>query len=103
MVYLFVRFYTSIDLADSLLEEFQMTCVGTLAANRKGLPLDFKRTDGRAEGSYTVLYDISGKKSIHSWITNTRSGKFQKNTTGTYQQCSRSRQFWYGYDSDPDP
>jgi hypothetical protein len=49
-----VRFYTSIDLADSLLEEFQMTCVGTLAANRKGLPSEFKKTDGR-QGLYFSL------------------------------------------------
>jgi hypothetical protein len=51
--------------------------VGTLATNRKGLPADFKRTDGRAEGDYVVLYDVSGKKSIHSWVTNTRSGEIE--------------------------
>jgi hypothetical protein len=32
------RFYTSADLADRLLSEFEMTIVGTLTANRKGLP-----------------------------------------------------------------
>jgi hypothetical protein len=32
------RFYTSVDLADKLLTEFDMTIVGTLTANRKGLP-----------------------------------------------------------------
>jgi hypothetical protein len=80
MILFSVRFYTSIDLADSLLEEFKMTCVGTLAVNRKGLPADFKRTVGRAEGDYVVLYDVTGKKSIHSWVTNTRSGEFDVST-----------------------
>jgi hypothetical protein len=55
--------------------------VGTLANNRKGLPASFKRTDGRPEGDYVVLYDVSGKKSIHSWITNTKSGEFFKPIT----------------------
>lgn len=68
----FDRFYTSVDLADSLLEEFNMTCVGTLANRRKGLPAEFKAL--REEGDYLVLYEPGGK-SIHSWITNTKSGK----------------------------
>ena len=42
-------FYTSVDLADQLLEKFSMTCVGTLNANRKGLPTDFKAVKGRQE------------------------------------------------------
>jgi hypothetical protein len=52
-----------------------MTCVGTLQANRKGLPESFKSTKDRPEGDYQVLYEVDGKKSIHSWITNTKSGK----------------------------
>jgi hypothetical protein len=56
------------------MEEFTMTFLGTLNKNRKGLPADFKRTDGREEGDYMILYDVSSKKSIHSWITNTKSG-----------------------------
>jgi hypothetical protein len=38
----FDRYYTSVDLADSLKQVFNMTCVGTLANSRKGLPADFK-------------------------------------------------------------
>jgi hypothetical protein len=68
----FDRFYTSIDLADNLKAKFNMTCVGTLAAKRKGLPTNFRAL--REEGDYLVLYEPSGK-SIHSWITNTKSGK----------------------------
>jgi hypothetical protein len=68
-------YYSSLDLADRLLEEFSMTCVGTLQANRKGLPESFKSTKDRPEGDYQVLYEVDGKKSIHSWITNTKSGK----------------------------
>jgi hypothetical protein len=71
----FDRFYTSIDLADTLLDEFQMTCTGTLAVNRKGLPAEFKSLVGREEGDYLVLFEKGGKKSLHSWICNTKSGK----------------------------
>jgi hypothetical protein len=46
----FLRFYTSVDLAQSLLQRFQMTCLGTLKENRKGLPAAFKSVKDRAEG-----------------------------------------------------
>jgi hypothetical protein len=71
----FDRFYTSIDLADTLLDEFHMTCTGTLASNRKGLPAEFKTLEGREEGDYMVLFEKEGKKSLHSWVCNTKSGK----------------------------
>jgi hypothetical protein len=51
-----------------------MTIVGTLNANRKGLPAAFKSTKGREEGDYVALFEEGGKKSIHSWVTNTKSG-----------------------------
>lgn len=70
----FDRFYTNIDLADKLLEDFEMTCVGTLTASRKGLPEKFKALAGREEKDYMPLFEVDGKKSIHSWITNTKSG-----------------------------
>jgi hypothetical protein len=71
---LFPRFYTSADLADRLLNDFDMTIVGTLAANRKGLPSAFKNTKDRKEGDYMALFEVDGKKSIHSWVTKTKSG-----------------------------
>jgi hypothetical protein len=43
--------------------------------NRKGLPKDFVSKEGRDEHDYVILYDVTGKKSIHSWITNTKSGE----------------------------
>lgn len=66
--------YSSFDLVDTLRTEFQMTYVGTLQNNRKGLPADFKSTEGREDGDYMVLYDVTGKKSIHSWINNKKAG-----------------------------
>jgi hypothetical protein len=68
------RFYTSSDLADRLLTEFHMTIVGTLNANRKGLPAAFKSIKDRKEGDYMALFEVGGKKTIHSWVTNTKSG-----------------------------
>jgi hypothetical protein len=67
------RFYTSVDLADTLLKEFDMTCIGTLTANRKGLPKEFKAIKGRKEGDYMVLFEENGKISLHSWVVNTKS------------------------------
>jgi hypothetical protein len=63
------RFYTSIELAKALLEKHKMTIVGTLANNRKGLPVDFK-SKNRPEGDYLPLFDPDGPTSIHSWIVN---------------------------------
>jgi hypothetical protein len=68
------RLYTSEALANRLLEDFQMTIVGTLMARRKGLPKEFKQLKDREEGNYMALFEEGGKKSIHSWITNTKSG-----------------------------
>jgi hypothetical protein len=61
-------------LADRLLADFEMTIVGTLTANRKGLPSSFKSIQNRKEGDYIALFEVNGKKSIHSWVTNTKSG-----------------------------
>jgi hypothetical protein len=66
--------YTSEALAKRLLNEHQMTIVGTLMARRKGLPKEFKQLKDREEGDYMVLFEQDGKTSIHSWVTNTKSG-----------------------------
>jgi hypothetical protein len=68
------RLYTSLGLADKVLEEFQMTLLGTLMGNRKGLPKEFKEVKDRPEGDYMALFEEGGKKSLHSWVTNTKSG-----------------------------
>jgi hypothetical protein len=41
----------------------------------KGLPEEFKSTVGRPDGDYMVLYDSSGKFSIHSWVQAKKSGE----------------------------
>jgi hypothetical protein len=66
--------YSSYALAVRLEKEHQMTCIGTLKANRKGLPKAFKEVKNRPEGDYQVLYEEGTRKSIHSWVTNTKSG-----------------------------
>ena len=57
-----------------------MQCMGTLAVNRKGLPLSFKSLSGRKEGDYHVLYEVDGKISIHSWAAKNKNGKFPKSS-----------------------
>jgi hypothetical protein len=51
-----------------------MTYLGTLLGNRKGLPNAFKEVKNRPNGDYMVLFEENGRKSIHSWITTTKSG-----------------------------
>jgi hypothetical protein len=61
---------------ETLRTQYNMTYVGTLQNNRKGLPTAFKSMDGREDGDYVVLYDVTGKTSIHSWINNKKAGEF---------------------------
>jgi len=61
-------------LCGRLLDEFQMTYTGTLALNRKGIPDELKKIGGRKEGDYVSLFEEGGKKSLHSWVCNTKSG-----------------------------
>ena len=56
-----------------MLETHEMTIVGTLANNRKGLPSDFK-SKSRPDGDYLPLFQPDGPLSIHSWICNAKSG-----------------------------
>jgi hypothetical protein len=51
-----------------------MTIVGRLTAYCKGLPRSFKTVQGRKEGDYVALFEEEGQKSIHSWVTKTKSG-----------------------------
>jgi hypothetical protein len=62
-------------LVETLREKFQMAYTGTLKPNRKGLPGDFKSLKGREDGDYFVLYDVTGKMSIHSWLNKKKSGE----------------------------
>ena len=74
MLFYFYRLYSSYGLADRLDKEFNMTYLGTLLANRKGLPDVFKAIKKRPEGDYMVLFEENGNKSLHSWISHTKSG-----------------------------
>lgn len=69
----FDRLYTCAPLVDWLYNHMKMTSLGTLKANRKGLPVDFKNVK-RDPGDYMVLYEVDGNKSIHSWIATSKTG-----------------------------
>lgn len=72
------RLYTSIELFQWLLAR-RITGVGTLMANRKGLPKSFVSLAGRDNQSYRVLWESSSKKmSLHSYVVSTKS-KGKKN------------------------
>lgn len=75
----FDRYYTTIELVDWLLNTMKMTAIGTLQSNKRGLPAHFKAVTGRPVGDYIVLYEVGGKKSLHSWIASTKGGKKNKN------------------------
>ena len=53
--------YTSIPLARSLLQR-QVTLVGSMSANRKGIPKQILETKDRAENSTVILHEKDCKK-----------------------------------------
>lgn len=67
------RLYTSVSLADWLLER-GVTIVGTMMANRKGVPAPCKTTDGREELSYKLWWNTNNRNmSMHSYVVRTKS------------------------------
>jgi len=48
-----------------------ITCVGTLQMNKKGIPPFLKDVQGRLD-DYTILYEVGGKLSLHSWVTKSK-------------------------------
>ena len=69
----FDRLYTSIPLAYWLLVK-DITSVGTLAPNRRGLPKEFIKTTKREEFSYKVLWHKDEPyMSLHSYAVKTKS------------------------------
>ena len=69
----FDRLYTSIPLAKWFLSH-NITCIGTLQANRKGIPKEIKDTTGRAPFSYECYWEEDEKKIVlNSWTTKTKS------------------------------
>ena len=66
------RLYTSITLANWLLER-NITTVGRLKGNRKGVPEEVKKIRGREQNSYEFFWDGTGKLTLHSYVVNTKS------------------------------
>ena len=69
----FDRLSTSIPLADWFLAK-DITSVGTLVANQRGLPKEFIKTTEREEFSYKVLWSKDEPyMSLHSYVVETKS------------------------------
>ena len=69
----FNRLFTSIPLGDWLLRK-DTTSVGTLVANRRGLPKEFIKTTEREEFSHKVLWRKDEQyMSLHSHVVKTKS------------------------------
>ena len=70
----FDRLYTSIPLAQFLLNNCNMTCVGTLQTNRRGIPKEIKDMEDREDFSYNCYWEANEKKLVlHSYVVKTKS------------------------------
>jgi hypothetical protein len=69
------RAYSHVNAIKTICKKFQITIVGTICSNRRGLPEHFKNPKGRAVGDYQVLWDMNSKMNIHSEIARKKSGK----------------------------
>ena len=69
----FDRLYTSLPLMNCLLEK-DITAVGNLVSNRKGVPKEFVKTAGRKEFSFEILWNAHDvRMTLHSYIVKTKS------------------------------
>ena len=66
------RYYTSIPLAEWLYDK-NITCIGTLNSNRKGLPKETKETKGREENSWISCKSGKGEVFLNLYVVNTKS------------------------------
>ena len=74
----FDRLYTSLPLTNYLLEK-DITAVGTLVSNRKGLPKEFVKTAGRKEFLYEILWNADDvRMTLHSYVVKTKSTGLRK-------------------------
>ena len=70
---LFDRSYRRITLAQRLLSH-NITCVGTIKANRKGIPVEVKELPIREPYMYECFWKAKESKlSLHSYVVNTKS------------------------------
>ena len=69
----FDRLYTSVPLAQWLLSH-NITCVGTLQSNRRGIPVEIKDVKDREQFSYLCFWEsLQNKLVLHSYVVNTKS------------------------------
>ena len=67
------RLYTNFELCDWLFDK-KITTVGTLMANRVGIPQAFKETAGKEQLSSSIFWEEGGHKSLNSYIVKTSKG-----------------------------
>ena len=72
----FDRLYTSIPLAQWLLSH--ITCVGTIKANRKGIPVEIKELANREPLTYESFWRQKKANFLHSYVVNTKSSEKRK-------------------------
>ena len=65
-------YYMSIPLAECLYDK-NITCIGTLNSNRKGLPKEIKETKGREENSWISCKSDKGEVTLNSYVVKTKS------------------------------
>lgn len=70
---LYFRLYTSVPLANFLLEN-SITVCGTVNKIRRGIPPHMTNVTGRPQGDYQILYEEGGKLSLHSWTVKPKKG-----------------------------
>ena len=71
----FDRLYTSFSLATWLLKEMHVTCIGTLMANRKGIPADLKKVEHREALSTEFYWEKEGDLILGSYVASTSTKK----------------------------
>ena len=70
------RYYTSIPLAEWLYDK-NITCIGALNSNRKGLPKEIKETKGREENSWISCKSDKGEVTLNSYVVKTKSSSMR--------------------------
>ena len=65
-------YYTSIPVAEWLYDK-NITGIGTLNSNRKGLPKEIKETQGRGENSWISCESENGEVALNSYDVKTKS------------------------------
>ena len=66
------RYYTSIPLAEWLYDK-NITCIGTLNSNQKGLPKEIKETKGREENSWISCKSDKGEVTLNLYVMKAKS------------------------------